>query len=381
MKKIVFRIIISIVAVALGVGLVVGLSYVGNKSKGPVSDVLEITGNAVETVEEKMALQPRQEKRSDKLAWFEEYRNNKKKLLQPERMLLGAFDDQSKGNFKSIIYLEDTLQTTFPLIQIYSAWGSKPNEVFPTTEVKSILSLGSVPVITWEPWLTDFDSEKMEGLKPATERDFEGMSDIANGVYDTYIKKWAMSAKNIGKPIYLRFGHEMNDAYRYPWGPQNNKATEFIAAWKHVHDVFSKVGASNVIWIWSPHPAYGYFKEYYPGNEYVDFVGIGTLNYGLVAKWSQWWSFDEIFGKFYKDLSAFGKPIMLTEFGSLEVGGSRSKWFEDALGDMRTRYPAVKSILFFHFSTDNTTTQQVLNWYFINDKKTIAVIKKSMAAW
>lgn len=55
----------------------------------------------------------------------------------------------------------------------------------------------------------------------------------------------------------------MNDPYRYPWGPQNNDPSEFVAAFRHVHDVFDSVGASNVIWIWSPHLTYGKFKEYY----------------------------------------------------------------------------------------------------------------------
>lgn len=379
MKKIIFRTSITIFAIAIGVTLVIGLSFVGNKSKGPVADVVAMTGNAVEQVEEKMAIEPRQVKRSDKLEWFKAYKHDIKRLLNPTKILFGAFDDQSKTSYKSIINLEDSLRTTFPLMHIYTAWGSKPNEIFPATEVNSILSLGSLPVITWEPWLNDFDEIKIPKLRPVAERDKGGLIDISQGLYDVYLQKWAADAKAINKPIFLRFGHEMNDAYRYPWGPQNNTAKDFVAAWRHVHDVFIKAGAVNVLWIWSPHPAYGYFKEYYPGNEYVDYLGTGTLNYGEIAKWSQWWSFDDIFGKYYSELSGFGKPMMLTEFGSLEVGGNRSKWFNDALSNIKTKYPAVKSVLFFHNSTDNTTTQQTLNWYFINDKMSVEVVKKYIA--
>lgn len=376
MKKIIFRTAITIFAIAIGVTLVIGLSFVGNKSKGPVADIVAMTGNAVEQVEEKMAIEPRQAKRSDKLDWFKAYKHEIKLLLNPTKILFGAFDDQSKTSYKSIINLEDSLHTTFPLMHIYTAWGSKPNEIFPATEVNSILSLGSLPVITWEPWLNDFDEIKIPRLRPVAERDKGGLIDISQGLYDVYLQKWAADAKAINKPIFLRFGHEMNDAYRYPWGPQNNTAKDFVAAWRHVHDIFIKAGAVNVLWIWSPHPAYGYFKEYYPGEKYVDYIGTGTLNYGEIAKWSQWWSFDDIFGKYYPELSGFGKPMMLTEFGSLEVGGNRSKWFNDALNNIKTKYPAVKSVLFFHNSTDNTTTQQTLNWYFINDKMSVEVVKK-----
>ena len=55
---------------------------------------------------------------------------------------------------------------------------------------------------------------------------------------------------------------------------------------------------------------------------------------------------------------------MITEFGSLSVGGDRSKWFTEALDSISQKYPAVKSIVFFHYSDDKTTTQQVINWYF-----------------
>lgn len=377
MKKILFRSSVTIFAILIGVGIVLGLSYFGNQTKGPVEDVLEMTSNVVDKVEESIIIQPRLQKRSDKLAWLNSYKN-KKSLLNPEKMLIGAFDNQSSTSYKSIIKLEDTLHTTFPLVHIYAAWGSKQTQTFPTAEARSIIALGSIPVITWEPWLTDFSNENIPNLRAVNERDKGGMLDIANGIYDSYIVKWAAAAKKIGSPIFLRFGHEMNDAYRYPWGPQNNAGNDFVAAWKHVHDIFNAGGATNIIWVWSPHPAYGFFSAYYPGNDYVDYIGSGTLNYGSVANWSKWWSFDEIFGKYYTELAHFGKPIMLTEFGCLEVGGNRSKWFNDAFTGIQTKYPAVKSLLFFHYSDDNTTTQQSLNWYFINDSNSVKVIRNQL---
>ena len=173
----------------------------------------------------------------------------------------------------------------------------------------------------------------------------------------------------------------MNDPYRYTWGPQNNTADEFVAAWKHVVDYFRKAGANNVIWMWSPHIAYGYFNEYYPGDDYVDWVGVGTLNYGKVALWSDWWSFDEVYGKYYTDLAAFNKPIMLTEFGSLAVGGDRAAWYADALCAIPTKYPMTKSVVFFHFDNDYTLTNKSLNWYFINDKKVCDSINKCIKTW
>lgn len=166
----------------------------------------------------------------------------------------------------------------------------------------------------------------------------------------------------------------MNDPYRYPWGPQNNAQEDFIAAWKHIRERFNKAGARNVVWIWSPHPAYP-SNEFYPGDAYVDWVGTTTINYGTVAPWSQWWSFDDIFNKFYTEMLPHKKPVILTEFSSLEVGGNRPEWFQRALHSLNSKYPEVKALIFFHVANDNTTTYKTLDWSFKNDRKVIAVIR------
>ena len=376
-----FRIASTLMALIIGIAIVFALAMVGKKSRGPLEDFFSYTGEVVHKVEHKVIVAQREVKRSDKLKWFEKYKSNPALLTAPQSILLGAYDNQTKESFESIIGLEDTLKTTFPLIHIYTAWGSKTEEQFPRLQVEGIMELGSLPLITWEPWLSDFDMDKYPQLRKAETRDKGGLSDINRGLYDNYITAWAQEAAKIKQPIFLRVGHEMNDPYRYPWGPQNNSAKDFINAWRHIHQVFKEAGATNIIWVWSPHPAYGFFDAFYPGDAYVDYVGIGTLNYGTAASWSKWWSFKEIFGNYYKDLSKFKKPIMITEFGCLDVGGNRSQWFSDALTDIPVKYPAIKSVIFFHYSDDKTTTQQAINWYIKDDKKTSRAISDKIKYW
>ena len=322
-----------------------------------------------------------QSRRLARLKWFQSYHTDPSLIRAPKNILLGAFDNNTRVSFSSIIGLEDSLRMTFPLIHIYTAWGSKPEEEFPAAVVKSILDMGSIPVITWEPWLTDFDATAHPALRPLEERDRGGMADIAAGKYDFYITRWADAASKVKSQIFLRVGHEMNDPKRYPWGLQNNSAKDFVAAWKHIRQIFKKQNATNVVWIWSPHPAYGYFDAFYPGDSLVDYIGVSSLNYGSVASWSKWWTFRDIFGNHYKELEHFHKPIMLTELGCLPTGGSRSQWFEDALNGLPEKYPNVKAILFFHYSDDKTTTLQSLNWYFKNDIPTTHTITREVMKW
>ena len=375
------RIFITFSAIVIGVSLVFGLSKLSSTSVGPIEKMLNAIQNTVHDFEEKSIIEERVATRSENLKWLDKYKSDINLLKHPTPLFLGAFDNNAVNNFKPILNLEDTLHTTFPLIHIYSAWGSKSYQEFPKKQVMDINDLGSIPVITWEPWLTAFKEKRTPALKPMQTRDKEGLIDIANGVYDFYLKTWAQQVKAIQKPIFIRLAHEMNDPYRYPWGPQNNEPKDFIAAWKYIHNYFKAQGVTNVIWIWAPPPAYGFFKEYYPGPEDVDFVGIGTLNYGPVVNWGKWWSFDEIFGNHYSEFAAFNKPIMLTEFASLAYGGDRTDWYNDALRDIPLKYPLVKGLLFFHFDADNTTTQQVLNWNIINDKKVVKAIRENTLKW
>ncbi len=375
------RILYTLLVLLLAVSIVLALSFAGNKTKGPIAYLLSLMGNYVQDTENAIILQQRSDKRISRLQWFQLYNKKPELLKNPPVILLGVYDNHYIESFESIVSFEDSLKTTLPLIHIYQAWGSGEEQQFPLEQFKSIVKLGSLPVITWEPWLTAFDENEFPNLRKPELRDKNGMADIAKGLYDTYIEKWAIESKNFEKPFFLRFAHEMNDPYRYPWGPHNNKPADFIKAWKHVYEIFKKAGADNVIWIWSPHPAYGYFEYFYPGSEFVDYVGVGVLNFGNVASWSQWWTFDEIFGQHYKELATFGKPIMITEFGCLGWGGDKCQWFMEALNNLPSRYPAVKSIMFFHVSEDKTTTMQALNWYIKYDTVCTRIIREEIKKW
>ena len=381
MKKSLYRISIIILAFSVGIALVYGLTYAGDKSAGPLEDMLTTIGTNVTHIEHEVAIATKEQSRADYLGWFNEYRNSKRLISNPDTILWGAYDNTKSDSYEPIVTLEDSLHTKFAIIQIYSAWGSRPEERFPFNESKAIYDLGSMPMITWEPWLDDFDKTKFPTKGDNNHRNWGGLKAIAAGEYDAYIDEWAKRVKTFGANIYLRMGHEMNDPYRYPWGPQNNKPEEYIAAWRHVHDRFVAVGAKNVQWVWSPHPAYKEFNIYYPGAAYVDWVGIPTLNYGTVAPWSKWWTFGEIFGNYYDSIAVYKKPIMLSEIGSLNVGGDRAKWFADALKDLPQKYPLVKAILYYHSSNDNTTTYKSLDWTIVRDAASLKAIMSTTAKW
>ena len=375
------RLAYSAALIAVAVLTIVVLTYVGSRSKGPLDAVLSGLGTLISRAESRVVHRLRGPGRAADLAWFDEIRKDRDLLADPDAVLLGAFDNWLPSSFDGLAKLESSLDTTLPLVHVFTAWGDSPEHHFPRTLAEAVWDVGSVLVITWEPWLTTFDEEGHGSLRPVAERDLGGMADVADGVYDFYIEEWGSAAVDFARPVFVRFGHEMNDSYRYPWGPHNNRTEEYVAAFRHVVEVTREVGASNILWVWSPHIAYDGFEAFYPGDDVVDWTGATVLNYGNVAYWSQWWSFDDIFTRKYDRLSGLGKPIMITEFGTLMAGGERAPWFRQALERLPQRLPHVKAVVFFHNRSDATITYQALNWAFDDDSNVVRAIRDGLATW
>ena len=381
MRTVIHRTSVFIIVTIFGILISLLFLFVGNKSRGPLEKLMISVDNGVSKFEKKLVGGSARRKRSTALKWFDAYRNDKDLINHPDTIFLGAYDNNAVESYESIVTLEDSLKAKLAIIQLYTAWGSKNDQVFPVLKAQAICDLGSIPMITWEPWLNDFDREQYPTNPAMDNVNRGGMLAIAEGKYDDYIDKWAEDAKDFHAPFFLRFGHEMNDPYRYPWAPQYNNPEDFIAAWKHLVDRFRKRGANNVIWIWSPHPAVLTYEKYYPGDDYVDWIGVGVLNYGTVETWSRWWSFKEMFNNFYTKVSRYNKPMMISEFGSLEVGGDRAAWFSESLDSLTYRYPKVKSVVFFNNSRDNTISYKMLDWSITKDSRSLAAIRKSIANW
>lgn len=359
-------------------GLLISLSAA---TEGPLSASLDRIAVALASMEQLVRERLAGPGRRRELVWFDEYRQSAERLRHPGVMLLGAYDENLPSNLEGIQSLEDDLDTTFPLVQFYAAWGDKPEHQFPLRLATSIWNMGSVPVITWEPWLSTFENARHPSLPLREARDAHGFAAVARGDYDFYVDPWAEAAATFAHPVFVRFAHEMNDPYRYPWGPQHNTKEEFIAAWRHVVERFRRAGANNVVWVWSPHVAYEYWDLYYPGSEHVDWVATGALNFGPIAQWSKWWSFEEIFGARYPRMAAFGKPVMVAEFGSLSVGGDRNAWYRDALSDLPTRHPATQALLFFNVGNDQTVTYQKVDWTISSDAALVHRILVAIAPY
>jgi beta-mannanase len=140
----------------------------------------------------------------------------------------------------------------------------------------------------------------------------------------------------------------------FPWseGVNGNQPGEYVAAWRHVHDVFASVGATNVSWVWcpnvDPNAKFQSIASLYPGSEYVDWTGLDGYNWG--PKKGGWTSFDHLYRSTYDaivETIAPGKPLMIAEIGSTQEGGSKADWISEVLTAVPAEYPAVRGVVWF----------------------------------
>jgi len=215
---------------------------------------------------------------------------------------------------------------------------------FPTTPMTSVREHGSIPLLSWSSQSIPTQS---------SEPDYQ-LSDVANGTYDNYIREFAEKAAAWGHPFFLRFDWEMNGNW-FPWGAgaNGNSAADYVAAWRHVHDIFTSVGATNATWVWCPNVDPGAsmvnLASLYPGNSYVDWTGLDGYNWGSSPN-HRWAGFDEIFRATYNRVVneiAPTKPMIIGETASSESGGSKAAWITDMLSKIPTEYPKIRGLLWF----------------------------------
>jgi hypothetical protein len=212
---------------------------------------------------------------------------------------------------------------------------------FDTAAMDNIRAAGAIPFFSWGSDSLPFS---------VNEPNFSLASMIA-GKWDAYITSWATAAGNWGHPFFLRFDWEMNADW-FPWsvGVNGNTAAQYVQAWRHVHDIFTSVGATNVTWVWCPNvdPSgrYASLASVYPGDSYVNWTGLDGYNWGSPSM-----TFSQLFQSTYINLVtkvAPGKPVVIGETASTEKGGSKAAWITDLLGtELPGAYPQIKAFLWF----------------------------------
>lgn len=229
---------------------------------------------------------------------------------------------------------------------------------FDPSLLDAVVSKGMFPIVAWEPW--DYAQESTVPWLRGEQPDY-ALARIIEGAFDDYVRDWARGLARWGQPVGLRFAHEMNGDW-YPWAEavNGNRSGEYIAAWRHVHRIFSAEGADNVIWIWSPNLIFTGttpLAPLYPGDAYVDWAGLVGFFGHDQRPVERWPTFAELYGPTLEEIRVLtDRPILITEAGATEVGGHKAPWITDFL-DSLLEEPDV--IGFVWFEADKETDWRI----------------------
>ncbi|RVU83540.1 hypothetical protein EOL70_16005 [Leucothrix sargassi] len=240
--------------------------------------------------------------------------------------LLGVFEGNQGWSMDKVETLEAWQDKKNAVVALYTGWSETSAQLLFDYQLPNIWQKGSVPLITWEPQFYESTPEDIETL-------------IATGAYDDYIENWAVNLKQFlagidgvlgtedDRRAYLRFAHEMNGNWYY-WSALSglNTPDDFITMWRRVWSIFEAQGIErdHLQWIWAVSASdHGDFtaEQYYPGDKYVDWVGIDGFNFGFDFAWSYWRTPEQVFEAMRHRLQklASNKPLAIPEVSTTSM--------------------------------------------------------------
>jgi len=305
-----------------------------------------------------------------------------------EGCVVGMYTEAENGYFppdgeKAIIGFEELIDHEAGSVVWFPTW----DDPFPTKACEEARKQGAIPHITWELF---WPSVNPHHTREIDSTGYEAMDEVLTGKHDAYIDSFATDAKNYGGIVLNRFLHEFNGNW-YVWsgnknGKENGGPEKVVAVWKYVVDRFKAIGADNVKWLWVPHgpsvdlstEAWNDVANYWPGDEYVDWIGLDGYNFYPTDPWGgarPYRDFDNCFRKLYDDCAKLGnQPMMIAEFGTGEFtyeDKTKADWIKDAFTKIKNEYPRIKIFTWFHINKE-------CDWRVNSSQEALAAFREAM---
>jgi mannan endo-1,4-beta-mannosidase len=264
-------------------------------------------------------------------------------------MLIGVYQPYSPGSYNQVTEFAKEAGFSPRILSYYSTF----TQDFAKSFAQQCAANGATVLVQWQP-------------RGATSKD------IAAGKFDAYITKFAQDVKSDAYQVILSYGQEFNGNW-YSWGAggsDGSNGSTYIAAWRHIWQIFQKVQAYNVTWLWGPnvqYPGSAVLAAWYPGNAYVDWVGLD----GYFQKPTD--NFASLFGPSIAALRGVtSKPLLIAESG---VSGTAGVAQLNSLFLGAAQAGAV-GIVYFDEAQSGDSTHQ--DWRLENNKANMAAFSANV---
>lgn len=225
------------------------------------------------------------------------------------------------------------------------------SSLYPSAErINKVIDAGYLPMITLENHFVTTGDKKQPNLYS-----------ILEGHFDSFLGYWCLQIKEVKGPVLLRILHEFNGDW-YDWSTvKNDRNPELVArTFRYIHKIFEQNDVKNVRFIWCPNSMslpqekWNDITSAYPGDEYVDFVGLDIYN-GAGANSDQWRSFrkEGIQNYFVLRDKYPSKPVFICESASRkrkgnEKGQSRAEWLQETASALKTDMSGIRLYAWFN---------------------------------
>jgi len=239
----------------------------------------------------------------------------------------------------------------------------------------------------WRSWLQAKPGRKLSyQVSPFPQRVGHTLAQVANGDHDAHYVTLANNLARYGMlDIELRIGHEMDGGW-YEWGAPSGSGKEasYAAAFRRIVTVMRRAQPSNkwkIVWnptsdTWPLSAGAAYFERLWPGDGYVDQVGIDCYDKSFVTgkvyypsgsdrlqRQKEVWAAHHARLVILRDFAAkHGKPLQFPEWGLMtydstyrnhEYGGGDNPYFIQKMHEFFMD-PANRVVMQAYFDTSNS---------------------------
>ncbi|MCP4246876.1 MAG: beta-mannanase [bacterium] len=188
---------------------------------------------------------------------------------------------------------------------------------------------------------------------------------ILSGEFDGDLADWGTAAAAFGTPLLVEWGTECNGQW-FSWNGVWNGAGKtdgfgdpavpdgperFVATYRHIVDLIEGEGADNITWVFHvnapdvPDDEWNGFENYYPGDDYVDWLAISVYGAGDPVE-TEVETFRDQLDFEYERLAGLAddKPVIVAEMGTSANNAEMppEQWTDAALADLfASRWPRV----------------------------------------
>ncbi|HTK09425.1 MAG TPA: glycosyltransferase [Ktedonobacteraceae bacterium] len=191
---------------------------------------------------------------------------------------------------------------------------------------------------------------------------------IINGLHDPEITRWAQDIRSYGEPVYITILQHADRNWSLSSGVANGGIPQDVSqAWIHMQDIFHKVGANNVAWVWAPaDPLHS--QPYDPPAARVDAVLQSFINYPGTT----WGDPTKVLHTLQQKYPQ--KPIFV-EASVSGPAAQKAAWLTK-LEQAVNADPHVYALLYHEGGPDlNASQKEIEKWSLASDPKSLAAMR------